>query len=1031
MIDRNARRSASSARDYRVVSRDLTNCLVLFTFFILLAGGPADRVFGRALGLNQQSPTTPPGANAGTADESDLRELEPGKPVKRELAGGQRHRYRVKLGADQFLKVVVEQDGVDVVVQLAGPDERQLIELDSEIRLRGSEILSQVAETAGDYRVIVQPKQKTAAAGNYQIRIEELRAATEPDHALQEAQRLYQEYLKLQRMGRFDEAIPLVERVLEIRKKILGPEHREVALAYSRLAVLYSIKGDFAKAEPLFQQARVIAEKALGPDHPEVAAALANLGILYVERGDYAKAEPLYQRALNIRERALGPDHRDVAATINSLASLYRNQGRYHKAEPLYQRALILREKMLGPDHVDVASTLSNLGLVYQESGNSVKARPLFERALTIREKVLGPENPYVADSLDNLANVYLSQGDFAKAEESFKRALAIRGRVLGPDHPDAVASLNDLALLYALKGDLPQAVKQLARADAVGERNLELNLASGSERQKLAYLALFSKQTDFTLSLHSRAAPNDPQALDLAFTTLLRRKGRGLDAMADTVAALRRHVTPQNQELFDRLMAARSQLSALTLKESGSAKPDLYQTRIKPLEEKVEELEAELSSRSDAFRAQAKPVTLAAIQAALPPGGALVEFAVYTPWELRTRKNLPPRYLAYLLTAQGPPRWADLGEAALVDRAVNAWRQALRDAARADVKRLARTVDEKVARPVRALLGGMAGETRHLLIAPDGALNLIPFAALVDERNQYLVERYTISYLTSGSDLLRLQTGESSRNAPLVVASPIFGRMARVDRSSGNQNGRQGRSQVNLSEVFFQPLPGTGQEAEAIKTIFPEASVLLREAATETALKQAAAPSVLHIATHGFFLSDQPSAPTETRSRSGENPLRSHDQRLSRWAAKIGNPLLRSGLVLAGVNEGRSGDDDGVLTAMEAASLNLWGTRLVVLSACDTGVGEVRNGEGVYGLRRALVLAGSETQVMSLWPVSDKETHTLMVGYYKRLLEGVGRGEALRQIQLEMLKDPTLRHPYYWANFIQAGEWANLDGRR
>jgi CHAT domain-containing protein len=186
----------------------------------------------------------------------------------------------------------------------------------------------------------------------------------------------------------------------------------------------------------------------------------------------------------------------------------------------------------------------------------------------------------------------------------------------------------------------------------------------------------------------------------------------------------------------------------------------------------------------------------------------------------------------------------------------------------------------------------------------------------------------------------------------------------------------------------------------------------------------------VLHIATHGFFLRDQEAPPVDTRGGPDGDQLRI-PATLNKWAAKVENPLLRSGLALAGANERRSGDDDGVLTAMEAASLDLWGTRLVVLSACNTGLGEVRNWEGVYGLRRALVLAGSETQVMSLWPVLDKQTRRLMVGYYRRLLKGEGRSEALRQVQLEMLKDAKLRRPYYWASFIQAGEWANLDGRR
>jgi CHAT domain-containing protein len=219
-----------------------------------------------------------------------------------------------------------------------------------------------------------------------------------------------------------------------------------------------------------------------------------------------------------------------------------------------------------------------------------------------------------------------------------------------------------------------------------------------------------------------------------------------------------------------------------------------------------------------------------------------------------------------------------------------------------------------------------------------------------------------------------------------LVIANPSFGRIetiaAQEDQNSGNsQMDSQAWGQIDPTVIFFQSLPGTEREALAIKSVLPGASVLLRKQATETALKQAKAPSVLHIATHGFFLSDETAPAAEMHGISSENPLRLPLQ-LSKWAAKIDNPLLRSGLALAGANEHRSGDDDGVLTSMEAASLDLWGTRLVVLSGCDTGVGEIKNGEGVYGL-------------------------------------------------IEMLKDAKLRHPYYWGSFIQSGERANLDGQR
>ncbi|HKX31402.1 MAG TPA: tetratricopeptide repeat protein, partial [Blastocatellia bacterium] len=838
--------------------------------------------------------------------------------------------------------------------------------------------------------------------------------------------------------GEYAKAEALLMRALAINEKALGPNHPNVAKSLDSLADIYRERGDFTKAEQFYERARAIREKAFGPEHQEVTVSLGHLGLVYRGRGDYEKAEPIYRRTLATLEKELGPDHTMVAAALSNLGALYQEKGEYAKTEPLLQRALSIWEKALGPDNADVGLCLSNLGVFYMDRNDYAKAGPLLTRAQAIWEKALGPDHPDVAISLSNLGLLYFNQGDYLKAEPFHQRALAIREKALGPDHHSVAKTLNYLTLVSMARGEIQRAVAFQSRANAVSEHNLTLNLLTGSERQKLAYLALFTKETDLTLTLHSRAAPNDPQALELAFATLLRRKGRGLDAMTDTITALRSHAAPQDQELFDRLAAARSRLATLTLKDAGAANPELYRLQIKPLEDQIEGLEAALSARSAPFRSQSQPVTIAAVQAALPADGALIEFTAFTPMDLRTADPQPPRYLAYVLSAQGPPRSVDLGPAAPIDRAVKAWRRSLRET-RPDVKSLARVVDEKIMRPVQALLP-QEGSVHRLLIAPDGQLNLIPFAALVDQQNRYLVERYSISYLTSGRDLLRLQTMPPSRNAPLVVANPIFGGGTLVatrsvqlagGKSAGKPAGHQGKSTTDSPEYFFKPLPATGREAQAIKAVLPEAAVLVRESATEAKLKQLKAPSLLHIATHGFFLDDQPAAPALTRSLTAAESPEGAGLRLSRWAAKIGNPLLRSGLALAGANDHAGGDDDGLLTALEATSLDLWGTQLVVLSACDTGVGQVMKGEGVYGLRRALVLAGSETQVMSLWPVPDSETSSLMVGYYGRLMKDEGRGEALRQIQLEMLKDAKLRHPYYWASFVQAGEWANLEGRR
>jgi len=264
------------------------------------------------------------------------------------------------------------------------------------------------------------------------------------------------------------------------------------------------------------------------------------------------------------------------------------------------------------------------------------------------------------------------------------------------------------------------------------------------------------------------------------------------------------------------------------------------------------------------------------------------------------------------------------------------------------------------------------------------------------------------------------------------VLANPDFGEMTERPAATERdlkpapvapQNADQtANANFTLAGAYFPPLPGTAEEASEIERLARNAIVLTGAQATEAALKQVSRPRVLHIATHGFFLNGAAAGVGEK-----ERDL----QKVPADGARIENPSLRSGLALAGANLRKSGDDDGILTALEAAGLDLWGTKLVVLSACNTGVGDVRSGDGVYGLRRALVLAGSETQVMSLWRVSDRGTKELMVEYYKRLLRGEGRGEALRQVQLQMLKSKNRNHPYYWASFIQSGEWANLDGKR
>jgi CHAT domain-containing protein len=670
-------------------------------------------------------------------------------------------------------------------------------------------------------------------------------------------------------------------------------------------------------------------------------------------------------------------------------------------------------------------------GTTFNTQGDPAKTKSLIERAQAIYEKAYGPEHNRTAKALSLMGIFYLTIRDYEKAEQSVQRAVTILEKMSGPEHSALEAGLNHLAVINQAKGNEARAIEFLTRSIEMTESHLTLELAIGSERQKRLYLDKFIADINTSISLHVQSAPNDRAAGRLALTTILRRKGRALDAMAESIGALRSRLDPKDRELLDQLTDTRAQLATLALKRSGKAYATQYRVQTKRLEDQVEKLEADVGARSAEYRVQSLPVTLEAIQAAIPRDMVLVEFMSYRPFNpntLKWKERLDERhYIAYLLGNEGEIKWVDLGKAKPIDAGIATLRNALRDPKRKDVKLLARAVDQRVMQPVRKFLG----TTQKVLLSPDGALNLLPFAALVDEKNRYLVERYTFSYLTSGRDLLRLQSRGKSSGAAVIIADPDFGGQASSDEQRGLKISKQVKNDAaSFPEIYFSPLPGTAEEAHALGEILKGATVLTRTQATEAAIKKVVAPNILHVATHGFFLEDVVVNPEQTLNRGlVVNQMQSDEDPSVEMENE--NPLLRSGLGLAGANLKENGEEDGLLTALEAAGLNLWGTRLVVLSACDTGVGEVTNGEGVFGLRRALILAGSESQVMSLWPVSDEATRDLMIDYYKALQTGQGRSGGFRRVQLGMLASRNWRHPYYWASFIQSGEWADMKGVR
>jgi CHAT domain-containing protein len=797
---------------------------------------------------------------------------------------------------------------------------------------------------------------ETAKTSAYSLALE--------NEELTEAERLNQQVVQLHNQGEYKKAIFLAKYVLATRKKILSKDHLDIAQSLNNLGALYVSNGKYKQVEPLYQRALIILKKNLGKDHPDVATNLNNLAELYRNQGKYVQAEPLYKQALAIRERALGKNHPSVATSLNNLAALHDSRGKYVQAEPLYKQALAIFLKNLSKGHPDIASSMNNLASLYDSQGKYVQSEPFYQQSLFIREKTLGKYHPDVAQSLDGLASLYDRQGKQTEAELLYQRALAIRQKALSKEHPEVVISLNNLASLYENQGEYAQAVKFHNQASVITEQQLSKMLFVGSERDKKDYINNVLVSPNFSVNLAIKS--NILDAPKLATANVLRRQGRILDATATTIQNIRTQLKnrPDLQKIFDNLKSIFQEQSALSTSKLSEKNHQIYKARYQELEQRRQELESKLSAESAIFRQATAPVELARVQSLIPQDAALVHIVRYLPHnsnEGATNRFGSPRYAAATLRTTSNPHWIDLGTY-LQDGSNTSNRQR---------QQLARTLHTQLIQPLRQHLG----DAKHLLLSPDAALNLIPFEALQDTDNKYLIEQYTFSYLTSGRDLLRFPAAPPSRQAPVVF------------------------SEIDYQDNF-SPL-ATQAETNQIQTIFPNAQIIRDRAATKTALQQVQAPQILHLATHGFF---KP-VPKDT-------------------TANLDNPLTRSGIVLAGANS-RSGA--GILTGLEASALDLYGTQLVVLSACETSLGDISAGEGIYGLRRALVIAGSQSQVLSLWKVGDAATVELMKLFYQNLKAGMGRHQALRDAQLKLLQHPNYQNPHNWAAFIPSGNWEPL----
>jgi CHAT domain-containing protein/Tfp pilus assembly protein PilF len=852
--------------------------------------------------------------------------------------------------------------------------------------------------------------------------------------------------------GQYPQAEPLYLRALRLVELGAGPDEPITAVALGNLADLYDEEGRFAEAEPLLLRALHIKEAALGPDDPTVAIALNNLAEHYRRQGRYTEAEPLYLRALAIKQKVLGPDHPSLATSLNNLAALYSSVGRDSEAEPLYRRALAIDEKALGPEHPHVASDLNNLALLYANEGRAGEAEPLFRRSLAIVEKVLGPDHPEVAMALNNLGLAASALGREAEAESLFQRALQIDEKALGPDHPNLLTDLANLSATRLARGDAHATQALFTRFLDLLFRRFQYSFTYMGEKERLQFLQTVEINFPVYFSFCTMYADQMPELRASLYDTLLWEKG----FVGQSVAALRSRIAAggdrESLAMLDQLTDLKQQLAAL-LNQPG---PDraAWLKQVAALQAQADQLEQQLVRRSSSLQEEKKleRVTWRDVQKALRPGEAAVEVVKFQLYQPRHWTDTF-RYVALIVTPEtrDAPQLVILGDspalegAPLIEFQQDVQQRGSEPAAETRPIQPGARAYDLFWKPLAPFL---AGRTR-VYLSPDGVLNQVPLGLLPTPGGRLLMEQVDLRLLSSTKDLLRPAPPAAGAQA-VLVGDPAFllteeqqrAALRRLEKAeaqpvvmaaaaSPGDSGWRSRDLASRGACrpappqggVLCPLPGTGAELHSVASLLQardwQVTLYQGADALEEAVKSVHHPRLLHLATHGFFLSDQ-QVKQQERFRGGERP------------AEMEDPMLRSGLLFAGADRSyrhdppASGLDDGVLTAYEASALDLQGTELVVLSACETGLGQVQAGEGVFGLRRALQIAGADAVLMTLWSVPDRETQELMTGFYRDWLGGMEKHEALRRAQLEERALVRKRYgqdlPYYWGAFVLVG---------
>lgn len=811
-----------------------------------------------------------------------------------------------------------------------------------------------------------------------------------------------------------------LQRSLELSRQLHSDAHDATASTLLNLGVTLELQGEFAAAAEHYEQSRKIFKQVVGEESAKSVSAMIHLGSIYTKMQRPDDALAMYQQALQICGRKPEDYPREMIRIYDGLGRVHQDGRQY------FEKALELCIRLLGEDHPDVGALRHSLAFETAVAGDLPQAKRMYEAALAHRERAEGKDSIAAAETLSALASVSYFLGEDDAALKYVDRAMSISESRVGPHDPSLINGLRLKGNLFVRQGRIKEAANLFDLAHHRQAEHVTRVLPGMTEGEQTSFLtrrAAALLHNSLTLALSSQ----DNHLAELSASWLMNSKGRIQETLAQRVQLARSEGNPQAAEVAEQLQSVRTQLARLALANVGPAQRAARDATLAKLESQEAELSRTLGRLGLNVSSATKWVSLEEVRSKIPTDSVFVDFCYLPVLDLNNFGVTSRHYAAWVIPAagQGDVHLVDLGTAdsieALIQPVLASLAQApqeIRDHGEVEATAETRKHLAALSKQVLSPLEPYFGQSTELLLCPDHALWLVPWSALSLADDRYVVEKYRLREFISGRDLVTQRSTAAEHTPPVIMAHPAY--------DKGAESGTQRSTDTQRGRFQFPALPGTAAEARAIagsieKFAGAAPQTYLQEEARESVLKAISRPRTLTLCTHGFFL---PSEATGEEETSGVRNFASSSARTS----AVENPLLRCGLAFASANRQNvpEGEEDGILTGLEIAGLDLRGTELVVLSACETAVGELRSGEGVAGLRQAFQLAGADSVVATLWQVADLQTARLMSDFFKHLAAGKTQGDALRQAQLDMIRSRTARsgaaHPFFWAAFTLTG---------